>query len=249
MNDFLQMKKLLLLVESIQDLDGTDLVSEDVYIETFINECIAFNRTLCESNVYITEGIVDNLKSTAKKISKTLEKAKDVPADAIRKMHINVWSKIQDQLDKDQQNKIIEFARKNAKYAKPALMIAIIGASLLGAEATMAGEVVDSLDSLSGTDVQAVADVATTKPELPSDFADKFLRHVESEWKRVNRKIALNGTVLSFEQVIEVAEQETNVDVREFINWIVKQKNMNVSTATEEVTRFLTDGTRAWAQS
>ena len=28
-------------------------------------------------------------------------------------MHINVWSKIQDQLDKDQQNKIIEFARKN----------------------------------------------------------------------------------------------------------------------------------------
>ena len=152
-------------------------------------------------------------------------------------------------MDKDQQNKIIEFARKNAKYAKPALMIAIIGASLLGAEATMAGEVVDSLDSLSGTDVQAVADVATTKPELPSDFADKFLRHVESEWKRVNRKIALNGTVLSFEQVIEVAEQETNVDVREFINWIVKQKNMNVSTATEEVTRFLTDGTRAWAQS
>ena len=106
--------------------------------------------------------------------------------DAIRKMHINVWSKIQDQLDKDQQNKIIEFARKNAN--KPALMIAIIGASLLGAEATMAGEVVDSLDSLSGTDVQAVADVATTKPELPSDFADKFLRHVESEWKRVNRK-------------------------------------------------------------
>ena len=67
MNDFLQMKKLLLLVESIQDLDGTDLVSEEVYIETFINECIAFNRTLCESNVYITEGIVDNLKSTAKK--------------------------------------------------------------------------------------------------------------------------------------------------------------------------------------
>ena len=55
--------------------------------------------------------------------------------------------------------------------------------------------------------------------------------------------------MLSFEQVIEVAEQETNVDVREFINWIVKQKNMNVSTATEEVTRFLTDGTRAWAQS
>ena len=37
MNDFLQMKKLLLLVESIQDLDGTDLVSEEVYIETFIN--------------------------------------------------------------------------------------------------------------------------------------------------------------------------------------------------------------------
>jgi len=106
----------------------------------------------------LNEGIRDVLRAGAKKFGKFFGKLKDANDDVIRKAYSEVQSRMSSSEKSELMNKVMKFAKDNAQYAKPMLIAAVVGASLLGMDNAAAADVANSLDQMSGQELASALD-------------------------------------------------------------------------------------------
>lgn len=217
--------------------------------QQIVNEFLAQveSDSLLLSEGLLTEaGIKSLFANTANKLKSSLSKVKN-PVEALNDLQGKVWVKLQMMgMGNDEKKKILHFAKKHAKLAKPALMIGIIGASLLGMDAAQASEIVNNLDQLPTDAVQQmvepVADVANASGPSADDmskFTNGFYNKMKALYDQGHNQVQYNGQTMSFDQLVKYAQQKTGVDAKEFIQYIGQQKDMDMNDATNEFFKWL----------
>ena len=107
----------------------------------------------------LEERIRDLLKAGARKFGGFFKKLKGASDEVIQKAAADVQSRMAASGREGIMSKIQAFAKKNAKFAKPAMIVAVIGASMLGMEPAAASEMMAGLDQMGGPELdQAMAD-------------------------------------------------------------------------------------------
>lgn len=200
-----------------------------------VNEYI--NDMVCRSN-QLSEGLIteaafkDFLVQNAQKLKKSLSQVKK-PLDALNDIQGKVWVKLQtSNVSKEDRAKLVQFAKKHAKLVKPAIIVAVIGASLLGMDASQASEIVNNLDNIPSDQIEQLLDPVSDVMDAsnPADdvkdiqsFIGKFYNKMKEWYDAGHNNITVNGKVLSFEDAVKSAEQRTSFSAKDYIEYMAKE--------------------------
>ena len=103
----------------------------------------------------LEEAFKDILKVGAQKFGKLFKNLKGASDEIIQRAAADVQSRMATSGKEGLGAKIGAFAKKNAKFAKPAMIVAVLGASLLGMDTASANEVISGLDNMGGPELDA----------------------------------------------------------------------------------------------
>jgi len=222
----------------------TDLVTpDDILIDSFVRESTQLNETL------LTEADIKSfIVSKAQKLKQVLSKANN-PLEALNDAQGKIWAKVQSSgLTDAEKQKVVQFAKKNAKIIKPALLITVLGAAILGMDTANASELVQNLQSMSPDTIQDIVQPLTdTKDAVTGSgadaqvdkFADSFMKKMKQLYDGGKNPIYNLGQKMSFDQAIQYAEQKTNIDSVEFVKHIAQQRDIDMKDATNEFFKWL----------
>lgn len=106
------------------------------------------------NELLVNEGVKDILKKGMDKINDAMTKGySDIDA-----MKTKVVQGLKSKGEPGILSKLGEIAKRNAKYIKPAVMVAVVGASLLGMDTVSASEALNSINGMSPDEFQQYSD-------------------------------------------------------------------------------------------
>lgn len=222
--------------------------ADDVIINEFISSVYKDAPRLNEG--LLTEANFKNFKTLVKqnsaKLKSTLSKVKN-PAQAINDIQAKFWTQLQ--LANTDKSKLMAFAKKHAKYVKPAIMISVIGATLIGADHSTASSIIDALDQMPLDQVQDLLGDAPSMNGTRSPInPDEFLNAYEEKWTEVGNQVTHNGKPVPFKYLLKAVEQHQEINTKEFVEWM-NHKGLSSEQMMGEMDKFMRAGIDKWQES
>lgn len=134
----------------------------DVEIDRIVKELAALNEA-----ELVEEGVKDFLKRGAEKVNDVMMKGR-VKLDQLK---MNVADKIKGKHGNQVAGRLAQLA---GKYAKPALMIAVVGAAMLGMDTASANEMMDAVEAMDPGQLQTLVEPQGISPKLVGALTDQM---------------------------------------------------------------------------